>query len=352
MTHNYWMKRALEIAEGGKYLARPNPLVGAVLVSDNKILAEGFHQQFGTAHAEPNCLNQVPKDTDLSKATLYVTLEPCSHHGKTPPCSDLLIARGVGKVVIATQDPFGKVNGSGIERLKAHGIEVQVGVLQQEARWQNRFFNVAHLSGRPFVALKWACSSDGFMDPKREKGTTGSIPISSADSSTFVHHLRAQFQSIAVGKNTFFTDNPKLDVRKAAGPNPIPVVLLGNHEGKLDSELFQTSNAACLFVGNKPNLEIKNYLESPALVTTLNQLHHKHGIISTLVEGGRKIHDSLLSEGLWDVIYRIVSPHQLKEGLSAPAVPQTAQLKQRTSMPSGDIIEYYINPLLHDILAF
>ncbi|MFM7725884.1 MAG: bifunctional diaminohydroxyphosphoribosylaminopyrimidine deaminase/5-amino-6-(5-phosphoribosylamino)uracil reductase RibD, partial [Flavobacteriales bacterium] len=219
------MQRAIELAAYGEGYVAPNPLVGCVIVHEGKVIGEGFHRQYGEAHAEVNAIASVERKELLRDSTLYVTLEPCAHFGKTPPCSNRILESKIPRVVIGCRDPFAAVNGKGIEQLRLAGVEVITDVLHEQCRHLNRRFFTFHEKKRPYVILKWAQSADGFMDIDRTSGQVGSFMISSVDTQVLVHSWRAQEAAILVGKNTFLNDNPSLTVRKATGRNPLRVVL-------------------------------------------------------------------------------------------------------------------------------
>ena len=242
-----FMQRALDIARLGWGFVSPNPMVGCVIVKNDAVIAEGWHQRFGQAHAEVNALRTVPAGTDLANATAYVTLEPCSHYGKTPPCAQALINSGIGKVVVATTDPNPVVAGKGIALLKQAGTEVVTGVLEQQARWQNRRFFTSIAQQRPYVVLKWAQTADGFI----ARSNNSSKWISNWLSRRLVHQWRAKEDAILVGWKTAETDNPALSTRswpssEAPAKSPLPVVI--DRYGKLDYEQLQ------LFKNGSPTL--------------------------------------------------------------------------------------------------
>ncbi len=298
-------------------------MVGAVIVHNNTIIGEGYHQQYGGPHAEVNAINSV-KDTSLLKdSTIYVSLEPCSHFGKTPPCSDLIIAHKIPKVVIAAIDSNAVVCGNGISKLKAAGIEVITGILEKEANELNSAFNTFHQKKRPYLILKWAETKDGFIDTKRESNATPSLKISNSSSSRWVHKLRSETQAILVGTNTALLDNPSLTTRKWAGKNPIRIVIDTNLKLPLHLHLFDGSNPTLVFnslkSGKEKNIEYiqvtndSNYLES-----MLHQLW-KRNIQSVLIEGGAFTLQQFIEKDIWDRIYRICTSLYLKDGVKSPS---------------------------------
>lgn len=249
-----FMRRALELAEWGRGYVSPNPLVGCVIVHEDRIIGEGWHREYGGPHAEVNAVNSVENQALLSESTVYVTLEPCAHWGKTPPCANLLVEKKVKKVVIAATDSNPLVGGRGIEILKNAGIEVETGILEKDARWQNRRFFTQIEKQRPYVILKWAQTQDGFV----AKENFDSKWISNSHSRQLVHKWRAEEDAILVGKNTAAYDNPRLDVRDWVGKNPIRVVLDSKLELSSELNLFDQSIPTLVFNAlksdNKDNL--------------------------------------------------------------------------------------------------
>lgn len=296
------MARALQLARAGRGHVSPNPMVGAVIVSaDGRIIGEGWHRRFGQGHAEVNAVASVAEDDRplLHSATIYVTLEPCSHYGKTPPCAKLLIDCGIGRVVIASGDPNPKVSGRGVAMLREAGIEVAEGLMADEARALNRPFMTAHTLRRPFVTLKWAQSADGFMDHDRTGGA-GAARFSTPLSSQLVHWRRACHDAIAVGAGTAIADRPRLDVRHIEGRSPRRI-LFDRHN------LLPDSGFDIHITGSEP------------LSDVLSRLYSEDSITSLLVEGGPSLLKSFIDSGLWDEAYVEVSPVTLGERGRKPA---------------------------------
>jgi diaminohydroxyphosphoribosylaminopyrimidine deaminase / 5-amino-6-(5-phosphoribosylamino)uracil reductase len=265
------MHRCFELAKLGEGYVAPNPMVGAVLVYEGKIIGEGFHERFGDAHAEVNCLNSVAKENKhlISKSTLYVSLEPCAHYGKTPPCSDLIIEYKIPKVVISVQDNFDLVNGKGIEKLKANNIEVICGILEEEGKALIKHFLFFHQFKRPYVTLKYAQTKDAYLGIKHQE-----VAISNSLSKRYTHQLRAAHQGILVGKNTVLTDNPELNVRYWIGKNPIRIILGNKIDFPENFNIFNTT-AETIFLStaeNKP-LTIDNILEQFIKSGLWNEAH-------------------------------------------------------------------------------
>lgn len=321
-----WMQRCLELASKGKNGVKQNPMVGSVIVHNGKIIGEGFHHEYGKAHAEVKAIEQVKDKSLLQEATLYVSLEPCAHFGKTPPCSDLIVKHQLKRVVIATIDPFSKVSGKGIEKLKHAGIETTVGVLQDEARFLNRQFFVFHKKQRPYIILKWAESQDGFIDILREKDEKGSYPISQPESGYYNHQWRANEDAILVGYNTAKTDNPSLTNRKMSGDNPLRIVFDRDLSLSNQSNLYN-QNAETWVINQKIEKEEEGitYIKIDELDSCLSQLTqrlYQTNKQSVIIEGGAKTHNLFLKQNLWDEIRVIRSSKELKEGLKANSTSQ------------------------------
>ena len=284
-------------------------MVGAVVVHNNHIIGEGYHQVYGGPHAEVNAINSVKDKSLLKNATIFVSLEPCSHFGKTPPCSDLIIKHNIPKVVIATIDSNAVVCGNGISKLKAAGIKVITGILEKEAHQLNIAFNTFHTKKRPYIIMKWAETTDGFIDAKRESNATPSLKISNSSSSRWVHKLRSETQAILVGTRTALLDNPSLTTRKWAGNNPIRIVIDTDLKLPKNLHLFDGSNPTLVInsvksgMGN--NIEyIQINKDSKYIESMLNELW-KRNIQSILIEGGTYTLQQFIDKNLWDETYRI-----------------------------------------------
>jgi diaminohydroxyphosphoribosylaminopyrimidine deaminase/5-amino-6-(5-phosphoribosylamino)uracil reductase len=293
------MHRCFQLAKQGESYVAPNPMVGAVLVYNDSIIGEGFHAKYGEAHAEVNCINSV-KDEDkelISKSTLYVSLEPCAHFGKTPPCADLIIQHKIPKVVIAVQDNFDAVNGKGIQRLKENNVAVITGILEDEGKELIKHFLYFHQNKKPFVTLKFAQTKDGFLGIKNEE-----IKISNDLSKRYVHQLRAEHQAILVGKTTVITDNPKLNVRHWQGKNPIRIVLGNENEIPKEYSIFNDESET-LFLST-----VDGRLST--VDSILNQLYQKN-IISVLVEGGANVIQQFINANAWNETVVISSDEKM-----------------------------------------
>lgn len=277
-----YMRRALMLARCGKGYVSPNPMVGAVIVRDGVIIGEGFHRKWGEAHAEVNAVNSVKDKDKLKGATIYVTLEPCSHYGKTPPCAKLLIECGFARVVVGTLDPFEKVKGRGVSMLREAGIEVEVGVLEEECRHLNYTFMAAHLSQRPVVTIKWAQSRDGWMD-RRRTADEKAQRFSNALTSQLTAKLRSENDVILTTGATVRSDNPRLTVRGWTGRNPRPVVLT-SHPLPAGSHVAE-NEATWVYDGDFEEV--------------LRDLYRR-GVISVLVEAGPTLLEEIIERKLWD----------------------------------------------------
>ena len=319
-----YIKRCLQLAKMGLPAAMPNPSVGAVLVFENKIIGEGYTSAYGRNHAEVNAINSVNNQELLPKATLYVSLEPCSHFGKTPPCADLIIKSNIKKVVIGTLDTNKKVAGQGIQKLIDAGIEIEIGVLENECYETNKRFFCYHNKKRPYVILKWAESFDGFIAPKNQEIGT-SFSISNEISRQMVHKWRSEEQSILVGTTTVLKDNPKLDVRNWQGKNPIRIVL--DQHGKISDDFnVKDKSIKTIVITSQENLTSTENLiyETLAfdhkLVDAICDVLYKYEIQSVLVEGGTKTLQSFLDANCWDEARIFKSDILLQNGVKSPEI--------------------------------
>ncbi|MEG1581278.1 MAG: bifunctional diaminohydroxyphosphoribosylaminopyrimidine deaminase/5-amino-6-(5-phosphoribosylamino)uracil reductase RibD [Bacteroidaceae bacterium] len=324
IEHEIWMHRCIQLAKNGKTTAPPNPMVGAVVVCDEHILGEGYHARYGFAHAEVNALAAVTHRALLTRSTLYVSLEPCAHYGKTPPCAELIIRSGIPRVVVGCVDPFAKVQGRGIQMLRDAGIAVEVGICEAECVALNRSFFTFHAVHRPFITLKWAQSADGFIDHVR---TAGSPALLSTSHTTMrVHRLRAEHQAILVGTRTALLDNPSLTVRHWSGASPLRVVLDRHGVLPRNLRLFDGS-IPTLLVGKKGFPEEVKQLEvftpptaGDSLAPFMAELYRR-GVQSLLVEGGATLLQRFIEEALWDEASVELSSKVLLSGVSAPFLP-------------------------------
>ena len=327
MEYANYIAHCIEIARRGEYYVAPNPMVGAVLVYVQRdkgqstkeiIVAEGWHEKYGEGHAEVNCFRNFEKseyrDIDLSQCTLFVSLEPCSHYGKTPPCAKLIIEKGVGRVVVGMLDPNPLVAGKGVQMLRDAGIEVVVGVMEQECRELNKRFLCLHEKKRPYVILKWAQTGDGFIDVQRDKeqGTkghlNGALAISTPETKKLVHKMRAENMAIMVGTNTVLLDNPRLLNTHWEGRNPIRVTVDRHNRIPQDARIFSDETETIVY---------RDRTDWPFILDDVA----KRNIHSILVEGGTTLLNHILETGIWDEIHVEVAPElKIGTGVSAPAI--------------------------------
>lgn len=317
-----YMARAVQIAWGGLGNVSPNPMVGAVIVCDGRIIGEGYHRRYGGPHAEVNAIASVAQSDRelLGRSTMYVTLEPCSHFGKTPPCADLIISTGIPRVVVGCLDPFEKVSGRGIARLGAAGVDVTTGVLKDLCEEQNKVFLTAHRLKRPFVTLKWAQSRDGYMALLKD-GAPEPVKFSTDASTAIVHAMRARHDAIMVGSSTAMVDTPRLSVREFTGREPVKVVL--DRRGRCDVSALENLAGDSLLYFSAVELPAGCVGESIAvspqcgLSEVLSTLYSR-GITSLLVEGGAQLLRSFMDEGLWDEARIEIAPVCLGQEGAAP----------------------------------
>ena len=330
-----YMMRCLQLAAMAEGQTSPNPMVGAVIVHDGRIIGEGYHHRAGEPHAEPNAIASVKDESLLREATMYVSLEPCSHWGKTPPCADLIVRKGLKRVVIATLDPNPKVAGRGVKILQDAGIEVTVGVMEEEARWLNRRFMTVQEKRRPYVILKWAETADGIIDVCRKEKGSGPIKISNSVTKTLNHQVRVEEDAIMVATKTALLDDPHLTVTKWTGKNPVRVLLDRTLRVPANYRIFDEAaktivftNAQCTTRGLEPWRKMHNvqYADPSVLRTpplkqgrnigdnvefvgidfegdvvraVLDELY-KRGIMSIIIEGGAQWLQTVIDSGLWD----------------------------------------------------
>ena len=319
-----YMQRALQLATNGLGVVSPNPMVGCVIVHDNKIIGEGWHEKYGKSHAEVNAIQKVKNKALLKEATVYVTLEPCAHFGKTPPCADLLIKHKIRRVVICNQDSFPLVNGGGIKRLTEAGIEVEVGILDEQGKKLNRRFFTRVEKKKPYVILKWAQTVDGFI----ARENYDSKWISGEQSRKLVHKWRSEEDAIWVGTNTAKYDNPKLDVRDWKGQNPVRLVI--DKRLALDSNLHlfdQEIPTICYNLkreAKEENLEWVKVGEDRLLEDVFLDLRQR-GIQSVFVEGGAHLLQTLIDGDYWDEARVFTNNSTFEEGIDAPVLSKHAQ---------------------------
>ncbi len=317
-----YMQRCIQLATNGRNSVSPNPMVGAVIVCDGKIIGEGYHIRCGEAHAEVNAVRSVKNPELLRRSTIYITLEPCSHYGKTPPCVELVLEKGIPRIVIGCVDPFVKVSGRSIKILQEAGRNVTVGVLESECRNLIRNFTVYHNLHRPYILLKWAESADGFIDLSRTGGSP--VKLSTDLTTMLVHKKRAMVDAIMVGTQTALLDNPSLTVRDWHGNNPVRVVLDKYLSLPRTLRLFDGTVPTLVYtIKEFPDSENLKYITLDSSSWLLPQIMHDlfgRGIQNLLVEGGSKLLQSFLDDGLWDEIFVEKSRKILHSGVNAPEI--------------------------------
>jgi diaminohydroxyphosphoribosylaminopyrimidine deaminase/5-amino-6-(5-phosphoribosylamino)uracil reductase len=320
------MKRCIALAKNGLGTTYPNPMVGSVIVHEGKIIGEGWHKKAGEPHAEVNAVNSVKDKSLLKKATIYVSLEPCSHFGKTPPCCDLIIKNKIPNVVIGTVDPNIKVAGNGIKKLIEAGIHVTIGILEDECNELNKRFFTFHQKKRPYIILKWAESQDGFIAPLK-KTEKKPVWITNDFSRQLVHKWRTEEQAILVGTQTVIDDNPKLNARDWHGNNPIRIVLDPNNRIPKDNAVFD-NQVQTIFITkskNTPNKENTTFevidFKQNSIEQILN-LTYKHQIQSIIIEGGLQTLQTFIDANLWDEARIFIGKTTFGKGICAPLLPK------------------------------
>lgn len=332
-THEKYIRRCIELAKNGLGTTYPNPMVGSIIVYEGQIIGEGWHQKAGKPHAEVNAVNSVKDKSLLQKSTIYVSLEPCSHFGKTPPCCDLIIKNKIPNVVIGTVDPNIMVAGNGIKRLIEAGIHVTVGILEDECNELNKRFFTFHQKKRPYIILKWAQSQDGFIAPL-EKAEKKPVWITNTHSRQLVHKWRTEEQSILVGTQTVMDDNPKLDSRDWHGNNPIRLVLDQYNRIPKESAVFNNQSKTIVFTNSKTavskestTFEVINFEQAVArqVVDSL----YKHNIQSVIIEGGLQTLQTFIDANLWDEARIFTGKITFGSGIKAPVITKTNSEKYK-----------------------
>lgn len=343
MNEEKYMQRCIELAKNGLCSVSPNPMVGAVIVCDGHIIGEGYHIRCGEAHAEVNAIHSVKDASLLKHSTIYVSLEPCSHHGKTPPCADLIIENQIPRIVIGCRDPFSKVAGRGIQKLHDAGREVIVGVLENECRNLIHRFIIFNTLHRPYIILKWAESADGFIDKNRTDGSP--VTLSTPLTSMLAHKRRAESAAIMVGTRTALLDNPSLDVRNWYGKSPVRIVLDKEVSLSPSLRLFDGSRLTLAFTAHKKQ-ELANVkyipisFETDVLPQIMAELYHR-GLQSLLVEGGTKLIQSFIQANLWDEAFVERAGTVLHSGVKAPEIRD--KISYSTEKHFGVEIKHYTN---------
>jgi len=345
LKHEIYIQRCIQLAKNGLGTTGSNPMVGSVVVYNNLIIGEGWHYKSGQPHAEVNAINSVKNKALLEKATIYVSLEPCSHFGKTPPCSDLIIHWKIPKVVVGIIDPFLEVAGKGIEKLKKAGCDVIVGVLEKECLELNKRFFTFHTKKRPYIFLKWAETVDGFMAPAYAKGAKREpVWITDAYTKQLVHKQRASEGAILVGTETVIKDNPALNTRLWNGNNPLRVILDLKHRIPQESTIF-TDGLSTLIISlvkkkNTNSITYEVVRETENLAKEICAILYKHGILSLIVEGGKQTLETFIEANLWDeaITYKgdqvffeqgVKAPKLLKKGITSKHKTQNTKITYR-----------------------
>ena len=340
--HEKYIKRCIELAQNGLGTTYPNPMVGSVIVYENKIIGEGWHKKAGEPHAEVNAIRSVKDKSLLKKATIYVSLEPCSHFGKTPPCCDLIIANEIPNVVVGTIDPNEKVAGNGIKKLIAAGANVIVGVLENECYELNKRFFTFHNKQRPYIILKWAESQDGFLAPEKELNQERKpVWITNIYSRQLVHKWRSEEQAILVGTQTIIDDNPKLNTRDWSGNNPVRVVLDQNNRISKDSFILDDSLKTIVFTKSEISISAKNTTFevidfNQDVIPQILAVLYQNQIQSVIIEGGSQTLQSFIDINLWDEARIFIGKTTFEKGIKAPFL--TKKNTTKTHIENNELI--------------
>jgi diaminohydroxyphosphoribosylaminopyrimidine deaminase/5-amino-6-(5-phosphoribosylamino)uracil reductase len=323
-NHEYFMQRCFDLAALGAGGVSPNPLVGCVIVNNGQIIGEGYHSKAGGPHAEVEAERNIENKSLLKDATLYVNLEPCCFHGRTPACTDLILKSGIPRVVFSIQDPHPNVSGSGASILRDAGVNVVEGVMERQGQFLNRRFVTFQTKRRPYVILKWAMSTDGFMDISREAGQTGQHHITQPKTQILTHTWRAQEDAILIGRSTALNDEPSLTVRAVEGNNPTKVLIDPQLSVSPSNKLFEGRTEVIVFNEIKEGTEeqisyVKNNAGTDFVPTILNALFERN-IISVIVEGGKKTLEHFIGSGQWDEARILKGDQSIGNGLTAPTV--------------------------------
>lgn len=329
-TDEKYMARAITLAYEGLGDTYPNPAVGCVIVSSGHIIGEGYHHRAGQPHAEVNALASVRNKSLLANSTLYVTLEPCAHYGKTPPCADMIVEQEIPRVVVGISDPFAQVNGLGIRKMQDAGIDVTVGILEDECQELNKRFFTFHQKKRPYIFLKWAQTSDGFIDAFRDSPDSPPLKITGSAVQKYVHRMRSFEQAIMVGANTAFLDNPRLDARLAEKQkNPLRITI--DRTGKIPPEyhLKDGSIPTLIFTAGTQSKEgLTEYIPIDPYRDMIGQVLeelYRRDIQSLIVEGGASLLHSFITQNLWDEAYIFTAAQTIGTGVKAPELPENAR---------------------------
>ena len=342
MNHEFYMNRCIELAKKGLGKVAPNPMVGSVIVYQDKIIGEGYHKLFGAPHAEVNAINSVSNKSLLKESRIYINLEPCSHFGKTPPCTDLIIKERIPHIIIGIEDEHDKVAGKGIEKLKKSGVKVEVGVEREKCLQLNKRFFKFHTQDLPFVILKWAESKDGFIgrsDLAIKNGENNKI--TGQKSNFYVHQQRAYEQAILVGKNTIQIDNPFLTTRLADGKSPIRVIISSDPIERSDFNVLKNDGVSTLLFNKKTNSkkDNKEWIKFDGTLKSVLRHLAQREIQSVIVEGGAIIINQFISENLWDEAYCYIGDIEFKNGKEAPKIYKSPSFKKQ--IESDMLLVYY-----------
>ncbi len=342
-NHEMYMKRCFELAALGKGNVAPNPKVGAVIVCDGKIIGEGYHQQFGEAHAEVNAIASVKDESLLSNSTIYVNLEPCAHHGKTPPCADLIIEKSFQRVVVCNFDPYKEVAGKGLQRMRDAGIDVVTGVLEAQGRWLNRRFFTYHEQKRPYVILKWAQTIDGFLDHNRQpEDDQKALKITKKAANQLVHRWRSEEMAILVGKNTALLDDPSLTTRLWPGKSPLRIVIDPQLQLPKTLKLFSDGRPTWVYNAAKAYCEDEicyERISDPSRFEheIMGHLFH-NDIQSIIIEGGPNTLQRFYDAGLWDEARIFTGMQRIGDGVRIPRF--VGELKSTTHL-DDNVLQVY-----------
>ena len=350
MIESKFMNKCIALAKQGLGNTYPNPLVGSVVVYKGEVIGSGWHQKSGEAHAEVHSIRHVSDRSLLADSTLYVNMEPCSHYGKTPPCTDLIIQSGIRHVVIGMKDPFEKVNGRGIKKLRDAGVRVDVGIEAAACRELNKRFITTIEKQRPYIILKWAETLDRFLAPKT-KTTNEPVWISNLLSRTLAHQWRAEEQSILIGKQTALDDNPALTSRLHKGPSPIRLLIDPKEEVDRKAKVFNPDQKVIVFTANKSRTEA--HIEYVAIDFSANGLQQilstlfQKGIQSMLVEGGSITLQHFIDSGLWDEARVITGREKFVEGITAPNISSFSAKPNTTKTLERNVLKQWVNQQGH-----
>lgn len=344
--HQKYIRRCIELAQNALGNTYPNPLVGSVVVHNDTIIGEGWHQKAGEAHAEVNAIASVKDKSLLKKSTIYVSLEPCSHFGKTPPCADLIVAQKIPKVIIGCMDPNEVVAGRGVKKLLEAGCKVKIGVLEEDCKNLNKRFFTFHQKKRPYIILKWAETQDGFIAPKeQEKGKP--LWITGETSKQLVHRWRSEEQAILVGTNTILKDNPRLTTRLWQGNNPIRIVIDRHLKINHDAAIFDGTSETIVITSyehqnlpNLPNVKFETVDFDKSLPENICEVLYNNKIQSVIIEGGAITLNAFIEADLWNEARVFAGKENLQTGIKAPALKME---HSQTIQVGDDILKIYFH---------